>query len=160
MRTICSQCGEELIGAVNRCWKCGTSVSTAVQPAKPPVRRPPVTMPGVQSAAMAADPPSARASILDLNFGPRTHALCARASIWGGAVGCLMGLRTVWCCVPALCGLLLGVVGMRARRRDLAATGLVISVLALFLAFLQVGLDIHARIQSRQLLDGYQEQDF
>lgn len=58
MSVICSNCGEELMGAVNRCWKCGTpfirseTVRTSsrdtsgstqtVQLQVPPIRRAPV----------------------------------------------------------------------------------------------------------------------
>jgi len=58
MSVVCSKCGEELMGAVNRCWKCGTpfirseTVSTStvdgggtaqkVQLQVPPIRRSPV----------------------------------------------------------------------------------------------------------------------
>lgn len=58
MSVICSNCGEELMGAVNRCWKCGTPFvrsetvrsspqdghgsTQTVQLQVPPVRRAPV----------------------------------------------------------------------------------------------------------------------
>lgn len=58
MSVICSNCGEELMGAVNRCWKCGTpfirsetvrtstssgaSSTQTVQVQIPPIRRAPV----------------------------------------------------------------------------------------------------------------------
>lgn len=58
MSVICSNCGEELMGAVNRCWKCGTpfirsetirtaatdggSATQMVQVQVPPIRRAPV----------------------------------------------------------------------------------------------------------------------
>jgi hypothetical protein len=57
-------------------------------------------------------------------------------------------------------GITLGVLGMKATRRDLAATGLVISVLALFLVFAQIGLDQYAKYQSQQMLQSFEEQDF
>lgn len=44
MAVHCSHCGEELLGAVNRCWKCGKAF--AAQPTAeglPPVRRVPLT---------------------------------------------------------------------------------------------------------------------
>jgi hypothetical protein len=44
MSVRCSHCGEELLGAVNRCWKCGHAF--AAQPTTdglPPVRRVPLT---------------------------------------------------------------------------------------------------------------------
>ncbi|HAA72553.1 MAG: hypothetical protein CMJ70_24235 [Planctomycetaceae bacterium] len=39
----CTRCGEELLGAVNRCWRCGTDFVSPVGPAElPPVRRAPL----------------------------------------------------------------------------------------------------------------------
>jgi hypothetical protein len=43
MMVHCGKCGVELMGAVNRCWKCGQPVvSRADSGSAPPVRRPPV----------------------------------------------------------------------------------------------------------------------
>ncbi|TWT33354.1 hypothetical protein [Blastopirellula retiformator] len=42
MATICSNCGEELIGAVNRCWRCGREFEVDALADMPPVRRSPV----------------------------------------------------------------------------------------------------------------------
>lgn len=39
MATICSNCGEELIGAVNRCWRCGREFDVDALADVPPVRR-------------------------------------------------------------------------------------------------------------------------
>ncbi|MCC9609721.1 hypothetical protein LOC68_11200 [Blastopirellula sp. JC732] len=39
MATICSNCGEELIGAVNRCWRCGREFEIDSLSDVPPVRR-------------------------------------------------------------------------------------------------------------------------
>lgn len=41
MAIRCGKCNEELLGAVNRCWKCGTKVVLANDdPLLPPIRRP------------------------------------------------------------------------------------------------------------------------
>ncbi|EAQ77585.1 hypothetical protein DSM3645_08296 [Blastopirellula marina DSM 3645] len=37
--TICSNCGEELIGAVNRCWRCGRDFEIDALADIPPIRR-------------------------------------------------------------------------------------------------------------------------
>lgn len=43
MKVTCANCGEELIGAVNRCWRCGNPVvSSPGSDMAPPVRRTPV----------------------------------------------------------------------------------------------------------------------
>lgn len=45
MPVRCAKCGEELLGAVNRCWRCGTTYALHADAAgDPPVRRPPVVL--------------------------------------------------------------------------------------------------------------------
>jgi hypothetical protein len=66
MKVICAKCGEELLGAVNRCWKCGTTFETSAGDEHgPPVRRAPIlelepaagSMGGEPVMAELADPP-------------------------------------------------------------------------------------------------------
>ena len=58
----CARCGEELLGTVNRCWRCGTDFVSPVDSAElPPVRRSPLAASAVPSAntgdeASSADP--------------------------------------------------------------------------------------------------------
>ena len=42
MATICSKCGEQLLGSVNRCWKCGTEYQATPESDIPPICRGPV----------------------------------------------------------------------------------------------------------------------
>ena len=45
MAVVCAKCGEELLGSVNRCWRCGQrAVSTPDAADAPPVRRSPVIL--------------------------------------------------------------------------------------------------------------------
>ncbi len=67
MMVHCGKCGAELLGAVNRCWKCGQAVVSRSDAASvPPVRRPPVAGPllvapweALTPAIVDAAPPSA-----------------------------------------------------------------------------------------------------
>lgn len=46
MAVQCANCGEELLGAVNRCWRCGQTLVAHAGPVDlPPVRRSPVVGP-------------------------------------------------------------------------------------------------------------------
>ena len=155
MSELCKNCGEELIGAVNRCWQCGTPVPVTHHPTEPPIRRSPVHISGVSPSPVVA--PTTTPTI---QFSDRTRFLCALASVWVGTVACLIGLASLWSVLPAVVGISLGVIGMTSRRRDLASTGLVIAVLAMFLGFAQFGYDIWTKHQSQQLLNGYQQQPF
>jgi hypothetical protein len=59
MAVLCSHCGEELMGAVNRCWRCGTPLQAhAGRPDIPPVRRSPITGPldGPLEAVVLSEP--------------------------------------------------------------------------------------------------------
>lgn len=51
MSVICDKCGEELMGAVNRCWKCGTQFQRIEGAPIPPIRRAPVLASYVLPAA-------------------------------------------------------------------------------------------------------------
>ena len=60
MKVSCSNCGEELLGSVNRCWKCGTAIQPLAGDVQtPPVRRAPIpdlwaySEPGVERAVEA-----------------------------------------------------------------------------------------------------------
>lgn len=46
MRAHCGYCGEEILGAVNRCWRCGHRFPSAASvDGEPPVRRAPIAVP-------------------------------------------------------------------------------------------------------------------
>src|SRR5688572_19636598 len=75
MAVRCSKCGEELLGPVNRCWKCGQQFAAQAEAGGlPPVRYAPVNLPpdvvqaefadgGVVTAAMpGAEPTNAAPS--------------------------------------------------------------------------------------------------
>lgn len=45
MPVVCARCGEELLGSVNRCWRCGQSLVVRAGDADvPPIRRGPVSL--------------------------------------------------------------------------------------------------------------------
>jgi hypothetical protein len=56
MAVRCSKCGEELLGPVNRCWKCGQQFSAQAETGGlPPVRYAPVNLPSDVVQAEFAD---------------------------------------------------------------------------------------------------------
>ena len=80
MAVRCSKCGEELLGPVNRCWKCGQQFSAQAEAGGlPPVRYAPVNLPpdvvqaefadgGVVTAAVpGAEPTAATGSAASTN---------------------------------------------------------------------------------------------
>jgi hypothetical protein len=65
MAVRCSHCGEELMGSVNRCWKCGQQFTSRPGPVgMPPVRRSPVAiaatseLPNVSPGPSTGTPPA------------------------------------------------------------------------------------------------------
>jgi hypothetical protein len=63
MAVRCSKCGEELLGPVNRCWKCGQTFATLPDAAGlPPVRRETTQVPAAAPPARAAGEGTAAAA--------------------------------------------------------------------------------------------------
>ncbi|HUE70892.1 MAG TPA: hypothetical protein VMP01_08380 [Pirellulaceae bacterium] len=63
MAVRCSKCGEELLGPVNRCWKCGQTFATLPDTGGvPPVRREPSPVAAPVIAAAAAVAPAGLAA--------------------------------------------------------------------------------------------------
>lgn len=65
MSVVCGKCGEELMGAVNRCWKCGTPFirSETVRTSTP-------TGSGTTQTAQLQVPPIRRAPVLAIYISP------------------------------------------------------------------------------------------
>ena len=70
MAVRCAKCGEELLGAVNRCWKCGTMFAARPElDGRPPVR---VEMPPAEAM---------------LNAEPLDAAISFGDPVWPGTLG-------------------------------------------------------------------------
>jgi len=126
----CEKCGEELLGAVNRCWRCGTRL----EPGEDVVMAALVQAPARKEAV----PPSPATPISQ----PRPSHLRRLTAAQGGAVAALvLGLMSVVASfytelagVPAALGLGLGAWGLFSPRRGPAILGLLLCLLALAVA--------------------------
>ena len=153
----CSECGAELIGAVNRCWKCGQEVLTrAGDSSLPPVRRGPLDEEQILVAQLADERPAEQpveirrvgspfASDAELTPLPgRPIQPFARprpprdASVYGAALSVAMGVMGLivgywsWLAgLPATIGIVVGFWGLRSERRGMAWIGLTLCVLAI-----------------------------
>ena len=58
MSVVCDKCGEQLMGAVNRCWKCGTVFARVATNDQPPVRRAPVLAAYLTATQVATPSPT------------------------------------------------------------------------------------------------------
>lgn len=156
MQQTCDECGETLFGVVNRCWKCGADVKVVVTPKIPPIRRSPVELRPrlsqanrLDSAATLQDPSGMVGDVLEnvkqvlpwflnLELSEQAQERCGAVSVGLGVLGCLLGIATGWSILFGIVGLAVGLLGMTAKRRDLATMGLVVSVIAMFLGFAQI----------------------
>ena len=155
MTVKCAKCGEELLGAVNRCWRCGTKVESGGQAGPQAALR--AEPAGGNRGALQDDADDVvvatlvqRPTLSDSNGaparmpGPRSRPLNLRrlSAAQGGAIAALMlGLMsviasfyTVLAAIPAALGLALGVWGLFSPRRGPAILGLLLCCLALAVA--------------------------
>lgn len=143
MPVHCSKCGELLLGAVNRCWKCGQTLALHPEAdGRPPVR-------ANAASGQPTAPPAAGAGALSpaaAPAGPRRPqsgnvAEARRASMMamGGTVASLvLGifaglLALLWppAALIAVLGLAMGIWGLRSPRRNLALVGMLLCCLAI-----------------------------
>jgi hypothetical protein len=176
MAVRCSKCGEELIGAVNRCWKCGQAF--ALHPeidGRPPVR--------AESEAATSTPLDA------LIVGPATGELPATATIpvaaprfipprrsstaelvdarraavmaMGGTVASIVlgifaaALAVIWppAAIIAILGLAMGIWGLGSPRRNWALIGMLLCCLAIGLGAYGGALATYRWIQTQRPIE-------
>ncbi len=152
MASKCQKCGEQLLGAVNRCWRCGTRVESGVQSGTPPPPGPvagpmaaaPTELPNEGVVVAELVPPPARQDAGPLSSAtpisrPRPATLRRMSAAQGGAIAALvLGLMSVvasfytaLAAVPAALGMALGAWGLFSPRRGPAILGLLLCLLAL-----------------------------
>lgn len=160
MAVRCSKCGEELLGAVNRCWKCGHTFALRLESdGRPPVRANADPIGSVPLEARVLEPgepmPTAAAALvapMPVAPAPRSVAIAVRpvtsdvvdarrASIMamGGTVASLVlgvfatALSMLWppAAAVAVLGLALGIWGLGSQKRNLALIGMLICCLAI-----------------------------
>jgi hypothetical protein len=154
MAVRCSKCGEELLGAVNRCWKCGQPF--ALHPeidGRPPVRAetPPdasqpleatVVDPSSGGLPAAATIPVAaprftlprRSSTAELVDARRAAMMAMGGTVASIVLGIFAaGLAVIWppAAIIAILGLAMGIWGLGSPRRNWALIGMLLCCLAI-----------------------------
>ena len=154
----CENCGELLFGAVNRCWKCGHEARVIVKPKIPPIRRSPVYLNPRTASGESATQSAGQILpwLLNMDLSEAARQRCSAISTGLGVIGCLVGIASPWAGFFGIVGLGFGLVGMPAKRRDLATMGLVLCVIALFLGLGQVVFDAWTRYASRRWIEELQ----
>lgn len=162
MIRACDSCGEELIGAVNRCWKCGATATIVAKTKIPPIRRAPVQL-RVKATVYEAtpEPRQVQAMLLPFAISDQTGYRLAQAGVATGVIGCLFGAATfivspLWPIVFGFAGIGLGLNGMQAKRSDVAILGLSLSVIAIFIGLGHVAFDAWTSYQSQQWINELQ----
>jgi hypothetical protein len=145
----CSKCGEELLGAVNRCWRCGQIFAATPQQTGTEVPSSPADIADEQAigAVLVGDAaskgpalvPFAEKEIRRLTTAELIDARRAGLMAMGGTVTSLvLGifasiLATFWppAALVAVLGLAMGLWGLSSPRRNLALLGMLLCSLAI-----------------------------
>ncbi|MCA9199099.1 MAG: hypothetical protein KDA87_16245 [Planctomycetales bacterium] len=161
MAVTCSRCGEELFGAVNRCWRCGHHFETSqANSAVPPLLRMPIDI-AFRTSPVDADPTNNTAiplatldetefaqPALPGNAVATSHVTSndphdsfrgsvAIASIVVAAMSAVGSYFTMWAMVPACLSLFLAWLGFRSNRKRLCFLTLFLASVAFFWGTLQ-----------------------
>ncbi len=154
----CSKCGEELLGAVNRCWKCGQIFSLPPEmDGRPPVRAAASAAPAQPLEAVIVDElavssgspfaptatlPTAAPRMAQSRLSSTADMIDARRAglmAMGGTVTSLvLGLFSAilsafWppAAIVAVLGLVMGIWGLSSPRRNWALVGMLLCCLAI-----------------------------
>ena len=173
MAVFCSKCGEELLGAVNRCWRCG-HVFDAVpeEGGLPPVRRPATAPNDLGAPLVVAEivPPGGTCAPIPSGGARRPAAeeplggtevpsigrdAAAVTALTLGIISLPTSLFTCWSLVPAIVGLVLGIQGLRRTRRRTALIGLVLCCIALSFGLIRSVVHWHTQYDLQRQRDLY-----
>jgi hypothetical protein len=156
----CSKCGEELLGAVNRCWRCGQAyaVSPSNTPSSPPG-------PGNEQplAAVVVDNPGTELAYKAVRRQTTAELIEARKAglmAMGGTVTSLvLGLLATllalfWppAAIIAIIGLGMGIWGLSSPRRNLALVGMLLCCLAIGIGTFGIARQVSIAIQKNRAL--------
>ena len=124
-----SQCGEQFMESVNRCWNCGQSISGTCA-SLPPIRTN-VDDAGKVEIVAGSLQSSAPSQTSDDPFDSRHRfrGNCAISSLVVGVLTVLSLFLSWWIAIPAMVGMVLGILGLSSNRRKTAAIGLLLCFL-------------------------------
>lgn len=161
MGVRCTKCGEELLGAVNRCWRCGQKVAAHADAAAPPTVRPEILAVSTDepldavvledgaaatTTAIASGPPVKPPR--PLSTAERIDAKRKSLMAMGGTVGSLvlgsfalaLAAFRFEAALIALMGLVMGIWGLYSPRRRLA-------LFAMLLCWLGIGVGTYTGVR-------------
>lgn len=156
----CSKCGEELLGAVNRCWRCGKAY--AVPPPSAPLSSSDSGNEQVLAAAVVENPGTERTykAARRQTTAELIDARKAGLMAMGGTVTSLvLGLLATvlaffWppAAIIAIIGLGMGIWGLSSPRRNLALVGMLLCCLAIGVGTFGIARQVSIAIQKNRAL--------
>ena len=177
MAVYCANCGEELIGSVNRCWKCGQTVLSTPAGGMPPVRtaaaKPASDVGATEAAVPETGVPASGVVVANLvddqEAGATETPVVQRSSILSGivarirgtppahwlavgsvllgAITIVLGIFTGWAVILAAAGLGCGVAEIGSRKKSLAIVGMLICLLGLTVSSIRLTYDLFSFIR-------------
>jgi hypothetical protein len=137
MAVHCTKCGEELLGTVNRCWKCGQTFDVRAQVTdEQPIEATAVDSPTMPLAPVA---PLAYTPLRPPTTAELIEARRAGMMAMGGTVASLVlgifaaAVAFVWplAALIAILGLIMGIWGLQSPKRNLALIGMLLCCLSI-----------------------------
>lgn len=168
MSVCCSECGEPIIGNVNRCWRCGNQIQAVADAEnKPPVRRRPVVLdePRPLATVLNAEAPVATPAeaIIPTRSAPKPAIEAAKPvypenplrSSWAVA-SVVAGTMAFACCwvsrlaiIPAMIAFFAAIYGLKSKKKKIAVVGILLSLITIFSISTQTILSIRSYYQQQ-----------
>ena len=136
MSVHCTKCGEELLGAVNRCWKCGQTFDVTS-----PANEQPVEATVIDTLAMPLAPVAVpvyaqqrRATTAELIEARRAGMMAMGGTVTSLVLGVFAAVMAfVWplAALIAVLGLIMGIWGLQSPKRNLALVGMLLCCLSI-----------------------------
>jgi hypothetical protein len=138
----CSKCGEELLGAVNRCWRCGQAfVAPTENGVVPPEGNQPIEVDvvGQSTSPVAVDfaagqRPAPRLTTAELIDARRAGMMAMGGTVTSLVLGVFSAILALFwppAALVAVLGLAMGLWGLSSPRRNLALVGMLLCCLAI-----------------------------
>jgi hypothetical protein len=156
----CAKCGEELLGAVNRCWRCGQAYAVS------PPSAPPASLPAVGEQPVAAvvveNPgnefaykPPPRATTAELIEARKAGLMAMGGTVTSlvlGVSGAVLALFWPPAAIIAIIGLGMGIWGLSSPKRNLALVGMLLCCLAIGIGAFGMARQISVAIQKNRAI--------
>ncbi len=161
MAVHCSKCGEELLGAVNRCWRCGQTY--ALSPPNVPLAMPAGAVGEQPVVAVVVENPGTefvykpppRQTTAELIEARKAGLMAMGGTVTSlvlGVSGAVLALFWPPAAIIAIIGLGMGIWGLSSPRRNLALVGMLICCLAIGIGAFGIARQVSVAIQKNRAI--------